>query len=93
MLTAVARLAFVLGKSFMVESLRNGDRAHAISFGRFYLQAFGSRADWAEIKEAFQHWNIDSGSSFSSQSPSDVDPIVVQAAVEIVKAVASKAKS
>lgn len=78
LLGAVARLAFVLGKSFMVESLRNTDRIHAISYGRFYLQAFGEKAQWIEVKEAFQHWNIDKGSSFMSQEASDIDPQVIQ---------------
>ena len=92
MLTAVARLAFVLGRSFMVESLTNGDRAHAISFGRFYLQAFGEKAEWAEIKEAFQHWNTDRGSSFSAQTGADVDPVVLQIATEVAKSVVGKIK-
>jgi hypothetical protein len=92
MLTAVARLAFILGRSFMMESLTNGDRAHAISFGRFYLQAFGEKADWSEIKEAFQHWNIDRGSSFAAQTATDIDPIVLQVATEVVKSVVNKTK-
>lgn len=40
-LGALSRFAFLLGKAFMVESLRNADRSHAISFGEFYLNAFG----------------------------------------------------
>ncbi len=43
-LAALSRLTFILGKSFMVESIRNGDRTHAISFGRFYIQAYGHEA-------------------------------------------------
>jgi hypothetical protein len=35
MLIALSRLLFILGKSFMVESIRNADRIHAISFGSF----------------------------------------------------------
>lgn len=58
----------------MVESLRNSDRIHAISFGEFYLKAYQEKADWKEIKEAFQHWNIDGGSSFNSQNANDFDP-------------------
>jgi hypothetical protein len=92
MLSAVARFAFVLGRSFMVESLTNGDRAHAISFGRFYLQAFGQKIEWAEIKEAFQHWNTDRGSSFSAQAAADVDPAILHTAVEAAKIALGKAK-
>lgn len=64
LLIAVARFAFMLGKSFMVEALRNSDRIHAISFGEFYLRAFPDKLEWAQVKDAFQHWNIDKGSSF-----------------------------
>lgn len=77
LLSAVARLSFMLGKSFMVESLRSADRIHAISFGEFYLKAYGDEADRKEIKEAFQDWNIDKGSSFIDQNVSDVDPHLV----------------
>ncbi|WP_318627409.1 toll/interleukin-1 receptor domain-containing protein [Paenibacillus polymyxa] len=87
LIIALARLAFILGKSFMVEALRNADRIHAISFGEFYLKAYGDKADWKEIKEAFQHWNIDNGSSFISQSTKDFDPELIQHLIEFTKAI------
>lgn len=83
----LSRFAFLLGKAFMVESLRNADRSHAISFGEFYLNAFGDKADWSEIKEAFQHWNIDKGSTFIDQDAKDVDPQILQTALDIAKAI------
>lgn len=86
-LGALSRFAFLLGKAFMVESLRNADRIHAISFGEFYLNAFGDKADWAEVKEAFQHWNIDKGSTFIEQDAKDVDPQILQTALDIAKAI------
>ena len=92
LLGALSRFAFVLGKSFMVESLRNADRIHAISFGQFYLQAFGEKAEWSEIKDAFQHWNIDSGSSFITQSATDIDPQILQTAIEMARTMAGKSK-
>lgn len=92
LVSALSRFAFVLGKSFMVESLRNADRIHAISFGQFYLEAFGEKAEWSEIKEAFQHWNIDSGSSFIKQSTADIDPQIIKAAIEVAKGLGGKAK-
>ncbi|RUS47454.1 toll/interleukin-1 receptor domain-containing protein [Cohnella sp. AR92] len=74
LLLAITRYLFLMGKSFMVESLRNSNRIHAISFGEFYLNAFEDKIEWAEVKEAFQQWNIDTGSSFMNQSSSDFDP-------------------
>lgn len=90
-LGAAAKLSFMLGKGFMVEALRSADRIHAISFGEFYLNAFGEHAEWEQVREAFQHWNIDRGSSFISQATTDFDPQVMALAIEFAKAVA-KAK-
>ncbi|WP_201008603.1 toll/interleukin-1 receptor domain-containing protein [Paenibacillus glycanilyticus] len=74
LLISITRYLFLMGKSFMVESLRNSNRIHAISFGEFYLNAFEDKIEWAEVKEAFQQWNIDTGSSFINQNSSDFDP-------------------
>ncbi|MEK4039419.1 toll/interleukin-1 receptor domain-containing protein [Paenibacillus sp. FSL F4-0122] len=87
LIIALTRFTFILAKSFMVESLRNADRIHAISFGEFYLKAYGDKADWKEIKEAFQHWNIDNGSSFISQSSKDFDPELIKHLIEFTKTI------
>ena len=73
-LAALSRLAFILGKSFMVEAIRNGDRIHAISFGRFFIQAYGREATRQEIREVLGDWNIDKGSSFQTQDAKEIDP-------------------
>lgn len=78
----------------MVEALRNADRSHAISFGEFYLNAFGEDLEWKEVKEAFQHWNIDRGSSFLTQDSAQFDPKLFETAVELAKVLrGSDAKS
>lgn len=92
LLIAVARFAFMLGKSFMVEALRNSDRIHAISFGEFYLRAFPDQLEWSQVKDAFQHWNIDKGSSFLSQHPTDFDSEIFRTAVAIAEALRAESK-
>jgi hypothetical protein len=92
LLVALARYSFLLGKAFMVESLRNSDRGHAISFGEFYLKAFGDRAAWDEVREVLQHWNIDRGSAFISQDAKDFDPQLLATALEIAKVLRSHEK-
>ena len=87
---AYSKFAFTLGKAHMVEALRNADRRHAISFGDFYLNAKGSDVEWDELKEAFQHWNIDNGSAFISQSGDDFDPRLIERALEMAKIIANK---
>jgi hypothetical protein len=93
LLVALAKYAFSLGKSFMVEALRNADRRHAIKFGEFYLRAHGSAVEWTEIKEAFQHWNIDKGSQFIGQQAADLDPQVFATAVELAKVIVAREKA
>ncbi|WP_189638203.1 toll/interleukin-1 receptor domain-containing protein [Bacillus sp. dmp10] len=90
LILSVARFLYLIGKSFMVESLRNSDRIHAISFGEFYLKAYQEKAEWSEIKEAFQHWNIGGGSSFNSQSTNDFDPEIFKNIIEFTKVITSK---
>jgi hypothetical protein len=85
MLVALARYAFSLGKSFMVESLRNSDRRHAISLGEFYIKAFPDRLDWTILKDIFQQWNIDKGSAFLTQDGKDFDPELLAKAVEVAR--------
>ncbi len=82
---AISKLAFTLAKGYMVESLRNADRSHAISFGEFYLNAFEEKIEWSEVKDVFQHWNIDRGSSFTSQEATQFDPKLLETALEIAK--------
>ena len=93
LLIALAKYAFTLGKSFMVEALRNADRRHAISFGEFYLRAFGGSAEWKDVKDAFQNWNIDKGSYFIGQNQSDFDPQILALAIEIAKSLSAKDKA
>jgi len=92
LLLALAKYSFTLGKSFMDESLKNSDRIHAISFGKFYLQAFGDRATPEEMKEVFQHWNISSDNSFSGLSSEMIEPKVLEAAINLMKAAKPSAK-
>lgn len=76
-LAALSRLMFILGKSFMVEAIRNGDRIHAISFGKFFIQAYGKQASRKEIREVLGEWNIDKGSSFHTQDAKEIAPNIL----------------
>ncbi len=93
LLIAGSKYAFTLGKSYMSEALKNADRSHAISFGRFYLRAFGADASWADLKEVFQHWNIDKNSSFSALDSNQFDPKFLETVLEVAKLLASKSDS
>lgn len=85
LVVAVEEYCRRLGRQFMNEATRNTDRIHAISFGEFFLRAYGRNAQWSEVKEAFQHWNIGDKSSFQDAESGSLDPQVVQLAVELAK--------
>lgn len=90
LLIGLSKYAFTLGKAYMVESLRNADRSHAISFGDFFIKAFPNDLEWDKVKEVFQHWNIDKGSAFAEQNGDNFDPKLLQTAVEIAKVLNEK---
>jgi hypothetical protein len=60
---------------------------------QFYLRAFGEKTQWAELKEVFQHWNIDRNSSFSTLDASSFDPKFIESMIEFAKLFQSKAAS
>jgi TIR domain len=91
-LAACARYSFALGKSYISEALKCSDRIHAIAFGKFYLQAYGEKATWPELKEVFQHWNIDRSSTFSSLDVSEIDPQILSILGSVASAALGKNK-
>jgi hypothetical protein len=90
LLIAAAKYAFSLGKSYMNESLKNSDRSHAISFGKFYLRAFGDKASLSDIKEVFQHWNIAKEPSFAAIDTKEFDPDFMGAVVRVANVIAAR---
>ncbi|MDX0712503.1 TIR domain-containing protein [Sinorhizobium medicae] len=89
-LAALARYSYSLAKSYMSESLKSSDRIHAIQFGKFFVRAFGTRLTPAEVKDAFQHWNIDRTSTFSSLDSAQIDPQIYSLIVQLVGALKGK---
>ncbi|WP_367239007.1 hypothetical protein AB1H94_15715 [Pseudomonas fulva] len=81
----LSRYSFVFSKSYMDESLKIGERAHAIRFGEFYLDTYGANAQWNEVKEAFAHWNIGGQSPFSGADSGNFDPAVAGTATRLVE--------
>jgi hypothetical protein len=63
---ALAKYSLLFSNLHMREALKNADRGHAINFGKFYLSIYGAAADWPQIKEAFEHWNIAGNNVFSN---------------------------
>ena len=85
LLAGLAKYAFLLGNSYMQEALKNADRRHAINFGKFYLESYGAAAEWSQVKEAFEHWNITGTNAFRRTEESMPDITALEKAIALVE--------
>lgn len=85
LLAGLAKYAFLFSRSYMQEALKNADRRHAINFGKFYLESYGAAADWGQVKEAFEHWNIATANAFTQSEPSGLELTALEKAVNLVE--------
>lgn len=90
LLAGLAKYSFLFSSSYMQEALKNADRRHAINFGKFYLESYGAAAEWAQVKEAFEHWNISGANAFSRSDEAAPDVAAIEKAVSLIER-ASKA--
>jgi len=84
LLLASSKYCFNLAKTYMNESLKNSDRIHAISFGKFYMQVFDNNVDSRDLKEVFREWNLDKPSQFLNMNTKDYDPQFIEMVVKII---------
>ena len=85
LLAGLAKYSFLLGNSYMQEALKNADRRHAINFGKFYLESYGAAAEWSQVKEAFEHWNITGSNAFKRSNEAMPDISVLEKAIALVE--------
>ncbi len=90
---ALARYAFLFSNSYMREALKNADRRHAINFGKFYLESYGAAADWTQIKEAFEHWNIIGSNAFSKSEDTQLDVTALEKIAAIIEKISKSLPS
>lgn len=85
LLAGLAKYSFLFSSSYMQEALKNADRRHAINFGKFYLESYGAAADWSQVKEAFEHWNISGANAFTRSDNSLPDVASIEKAVALIE--------
>lgn len=85
MFAALAKYSFMLSTSYMQEALKNSDRCHAINYGKFYLETYGAAAEWNQVKEAFEQWNIIGTNAFSKQNEPELKASSLNDLVSLVK--------
>jgi hypothetical protein len=85
LLAGLAKYSFLFSRSYMQEALKNADRRHAINFGKFYLESYGAAAEWSQVKEAFEHWNIAGSNAFTRAEESMPNISALEKAVALVE--------
>jgi hypothetical protein len=85
LLAGLAKYSFLFSSSYMQEALKNADRRHAINFGKFYLESYGAAAEWSQVKEAFEHWNITGSNAFKRSDGSMSDISALEKAVALIE--------
>ncbi|MBW5810494.1 hypothetical protein H0I55_00150 [Yersinia kristensenii] len=68
LLSWLAYVCFSNSRNYTHESIRRKDRQHALSFGRLFLQIYGSSAEKKETIEVFKDWNMSGDSAFSKEN-------------------------
>jgi hypothetical protein len=85
LLAGLAKYSFLFSRSYMQEALKNADRRHAINFGKFYLESYGAAADWSQVKDAFEHWNIPGTNAFAMDAPNALELSSLEKVVNLVE--------
>jgi len=93
LLLGLSRYSFLLAKTHQLEALKNADRLHAISFGKFYMRVFSNQITQAEIKEVFQHWNTAGSSDLSHLDVEKIDSRFVELFEKVTDKFEGKKKS
>lgn len=87
LLAGLTKYSFLFSNSYMQESLKNADRRHAINFGKFYLESYGAAAEWSQVKEAFEHWNISGTNAFNRHEDPTTEISALEKAVLLIERV------
>ncbi|MCM7513368.1 hypothetical protein M8R90_11090 [Enterobacter hormaechei] len=67
-LSTLAYYCFKQSNAYVHESLKQGERVHAIRFGQLCLRLYGKQINENQIKNVFEDWNISSNTAFSNNS-------------------------
>lgn len=80
-----AKHAFTVSNAYMHEAIKRADRAHAINFGKLYLEIYGNSVDRKELIDIFENWNIATESAFSKITTDGFEPKVLDKLVDVLK--------
>ncbi|MBM7356709.1 hypothetical protein [Lelliottia amnigena] len=67
LLSWISFICFSNARSYTHESILRKDRQHALTFGRLFLQIYGSTATKEDAIKVFKDWNMSGDNAFSSK--------------------------
>lgn len=86
-LVAMSRYSFLMGKIALDESVTLGERIHAISFGKVFIQMFSDDFTKEEMYKVFENWNTTPSKGMDSYKSDDYDPNLIKVFTELVKVI------
>lgn len=72
---AAAGYSFLKSNAFTHEAIIVSNRAHAIQFGKLYLEIYGNTVERSEMQKIFENWNISSDTAFLKHKNDKSDPV------------------
>ncbi|HHQ6617603.1 TPA: hypothetical protein ACSTL0_004049 [Serratia fonticola] len=75
LLSWIAYISFSNARNYTHESILRKDRQHALTFGRLFLQIYGSTATKEDAINVFKDWNMSGDTAFSSKSKTPPNPM------------------
>lgn len=86
-LIAMSRYSFLMGKIALDESITLGERIHAISFGKVFIQMFSDDFTKEEMYKVFENWNTSPSKGTEGYKAEDYDPNLIKVFTELVKVI------
>lgn len=86
-LIACSRYSFLMGKIALDESITLGERIHAISFGKVFIQMFGNDFTKEEMYKVFENWNTTPTKGIENYKAEDFDPNLIKVLINLVKVI------
>ncbi|MGQ8841100.1 hypothetical protein ACUTQW_01490 [Serratia sp. TSA_7] len=90
LLSWVSYISFSNARNYTHESILRKDRQHALTFGRLFLQIYGSTASKEDAIHVFKDWNMSGDTAFSSKSSAPPSPLSY---IDTIKNALSKASA
>lgn len=75
LLSWISYISFSNARNYTHESILRKDRQHALTFGRLFLQIYGSTATKEDAITVFKDWNMSGDTAFSSKSKTPPNPL------------------